>query len=338
MLFLGFWLDYFTFTNIQINITLGLLLAYWFIAGVSIVFILLYDAGKLSEKLRYIRLFSPLLIQLTFGAMLGGPFVFYWFSGSFWVSWPLILLVLGLMVSNEVFRHHFLKPKIQISIYFYITISLFSLVLPFIFHSLSPWLFVIAGLLSLIFIFLFILLLSSFRYEIKQQWKFFVLWISIIFLCFNFLYFTNIIPPIPLSIKEARVYHNVQRSGGSYILKGETETFWQKLVPGQTLHLSPDERAYVYTAIFAPTELNTKILHEWQYYDGQKKAWVTRDNLSFNLVGGRKQGFRGYSWKSALTPGEWRIFVKTERGQTLGRIKFKIDKVEVPVEFKEIVR
>ena len=154
----------------------------------------------------------------------------------------------------------------------------------------------------------------------------------------NALYFANIIPPIPLSLRESGVYHNIIRSGSGYILEQERKTFFQKLIPGQTVHVNQGERVYVYTAIFAPSDLKTRIYHHWEYYDKNKNDWVDRDRLSFNISGGRKLGYRGYSFKSAVEPGKWRVIAKTENGQVLGRVSFRIKGVEREREIEKIVR
>ena len=337
-LLVGFLVDYITFTNIQIEITLILLFIYWLITGGAIAFINFYDAQKISPKLKYLRLFAPLLIQFTFGALLGGSLIFYWFSGAFSISWPFIFIITVLMISNEVLRHYFLKPILQTSLYFFITISLFSIILPFLFHSLSAWLFILAGALSIIVFYLYINFLSFAYDKIKQQKNYFFVSIFAILIVMNLLYFTNIIPPIPLSLREAGLYHNITVSGKSYTMLAESENFWQRLIPTKTLHIKTGSVVYFYTAIFAPPKLNTTIVHHWQYYDEEKKDWISKNKLSFSVNGGRKEGYKGYSWNSKLAAGTWRIYVENQRGQVLGRIKFSIENTTAEPKLQEIIR
>jgi hypothetical protein len=88
---------------------------------------------------------------------------------------------------------------------------------------------------------------------------------------------------------------------------------------------------YVWSAIFAPSGLSTNVIHEWQRYDQQTHAWVTSTRVSFAIVGGRDGGFRGYSFKRAIEPGEWRVNVLTAYGQLIGRTRFTvIDATETP--------
>ena len=141
----------------------------------------------------------------------------------------------------------------------------------------------------------------------------------------NFLYFTNLIPPIPLSIKDAGIYNSVKRNfNGNYDVTYE-DSGWKnyfKLYPD--FKEAPDSLIYAYSAIFSPTDLNLTIIHEWQYYNQNQKKWVTDSEINLKVVGGRDQGFRTYSLRSNLNPGKWRVNVKTESGQIIGRLRFNI--------------
>lgn len=337
----GFLLDYFTFISIQITITFTLLLVYWVLAGAVIAFIHLYDAQKLSQKFRYIRLFAPLFIQFVFGALLSSSLIFYWFSGAFAVSWPLIVIIAVLMVSNDAFRHYFEKPLVHISVYFFATISLFSLLLPFLFKSLSMWLFVAAVAAALGIFWVYIRYLATVAEHVRAQKHRLFLAIIVIAGAMNVLYFTNIIPPIPLALREAGLYHSLTVSGGRYTMGGEPGDFLKTLqagISGEVIHVAPGEKTYLYTAIFAPASLKTTIVHHWQYYDQAQKEWVSRGKLQFNINGGRKEGYKGYSYQSNLAAGRWRVYVQNQRGQVLGRVRFTVEHVDAPVALQEIIR
>lgn len=337
-LLVGFLLDYVTFTNIQINITFTLLTIYWALAGITIAFLALTTPETLPAPFRYLRLFAPLYLQFAFGALLSTSLIFYWFSGAFAVSWPIIGLIAILMVSNDVFREYFRKPLLQISVYFFTTFSLLSVTFPFIFNSLSTWLFVAAGLTSLAIFGAYIYMLGKKAPYIWQQRYHIATAIMGIATSMYVLYATDILPPIPLALREAQLMHSIAITNGTYHMKAEPETIWQKLFPGQVLHVAPGETVYLYTAIFAPAKLQTTIVHHWQYYDPQQEAWLDRGRLLFNIVGGRQEGYKGYSFTSNLQAGKWRVHVENERGQVLGRIPFTVNLVTEPVPLQEIIR
>lgn len=165
-----------------------------------------------------------------------------------------------------------------------------------------------------------------------------MLWVSAIFIMMSVLYLSNIIPPIPLSLREAGVYHDLRRSGSSYLVTDEPKSMFEQWLPVKTIHLMSGEPVYIFTSIFAPTDLHTQIVHRWQYHDQANHTWVNADQLSFPVSGGRQEGYRGYSRRSSLKEGQWRVRVQTPRGQVLATIRFDVERVEKSVSVVEFVK
>jgi len=153
--------------------------------------------------------------------------------------------------------------------------------------------------------------------------------IGAIFASFNFLYFANIIPPIPLSLKDVGIYHSVVRfENGDYQVKYEPGTWWQPFKDSdRVFHPTPGGNVFCFAQVFAPTRLDTDIVHRW-YYKDPEAGWVERFELAYPIVGGRGDGYRGYTLMRNFQDGTWRCSVETERGQVLGREQFKIDSTE----------
>ncbi|NQV12294.1 DUF2914 domain-containing protein [Candidatus Uhrbacteria bacterium] len=337
----GVAVDFVTFRSIQINTAFLLLLVHLVVAGSTIAFMHIYDASKRKDqesRLRYFRLAAPLVVQFTFGALLSASLIFYWFSGSFSVSWPFMIIIAALMGSNDVLRHYYLKPVVQIGVYYFIIFSLFALVLPYAFNSIEPWVFLTSGVASLFAMLLYVEFLGKYLVHVRYQRSGIAVIVVGIFIVMNGLYFANIIPPIPLSLTEAGIYHSVQRIGGEYHVVSEPESFLDRILPGQTIHIVNGERIYVFASIFAPADLDTTIYHDWQYYDVEIRQWVSRSRPSYSLFGGRGDGYRGFSFSSNVSPGLWRVDVETERGQTMGRIRFNVEHVEEAVELQKLIK
>ena len=160
-----------------------------------------------------------------------------------------------------------------------------------------------------------------------------------IFLIFNILYFTNAIPPLPLALKEAGVYHSVRRISGEYHLEAEPLKWYQHYLQYNTVfHKTAGETVYVFTSVFAPTKLSTSITHEWQYYDEPLKDWITTSRVSFPIQGGRDGGYRGYTLESITAEGKWRVNVRTHDGRVIGRVSFRIEDVASPATTTDIIR
>ena len=320
-LILGTAVDFVTFRTLNVETTFWILGIYYVIAAACIGILNTVHHERL-------RLVAKFLIQFTFGALLSSSLVFYWFSGVLSVSWPIMILLALLMVSNEVFNQYYLKPIVQIGLYYFVSFSLLALYLPYALNSLEPTVFLSAGVLSFVFVWILLQGFSYFLKPIRQDAKRIVLMMATIFVIMLALYFGNIIPPIPLSLREAGVYHSVTSVGGSYRLQSETESWLDRLTPEETIHVKKGQGAFVYTAIFAPTKLNTVIYHAWEFFDETQNAWVKKDRFSYPMSGGRDAGYRGYSKKSRLEKGKWRVNVETARGQVLARVLFRVEIVE----------
>jgi hypothetical protein len=189
---------------------------------------------------------------------------------------------------------------------------------------MGAYVFLLSGALSLVLIVLYaavlrVLHLKRFR---ESAWSTRTA-IGLIFVSINILYFTNIIPPIPLAMKELGVYHSVIKEGGVYVLTEESREWWD-VWSYRTVHVSKGETAYVFGSVFAPTKLETDITHVWERYDPDGDGWVEKDSVTFRIVGGRDGGYRGYSLKRDLDEGLWRVNVESNRGQLIGRIHFTV--------------
>lgn len=332
--------DWVTFISINITTAFLLLGVYFCIAGGIIAFQHAYDAGRISQHVsifRYLRLSAPLVIQFTFGALLSASFIFYLFSGTLSVSWPFIGLLVVLMVSNDVFRRQYLRPMVQLSVFFFILFSLTSIILPFVFNTISVSLFILSGAISVLLMCGYVALLGHAVPDIERIYRRLAIAVATIVACVNGLYFLNVIPPIPLSLRDSAIAHDIERGRGIYTLRVEKQSFLDRLIPGQTFHQDAG-RVYVYTAIFAPGDLATTIVHHWQYFDEQKKQWVTKNRLGFGITGGATTGYRGFSSKSSVSPGRWRVDIETRRRQVLGRVRFRVVSTDENTQFATIIK
>lgn len=337
-LILGVIVDFVTFTSIDAATAFALLGFYLFIAGAVIVILNIRSGEERGKVFKYLRLLSPLALQFSFGALLSAAFIFYFFSGTVWVSWPFLGLIVFLMMSNELFRRYYLRPEAQIGVFYFIILTLATIIFPYFFRSIGAKIFLSSGGAAAALIAAYLLIFFRAVPSLRDRISRFAITILAITAFINALYFFNIIPPIPLAIRSAELAHEISRVNGNYELLAEDEPLFARLLPGKTFHKKEGERVYVFTSIFAPKGLETNIVHRWQHYDEAQKQWVTRDKLSFEISGGAKTGYRGYSFKSQVEAGRWRVSVETERGQALGRINFRILDSAVAAKLKTLIQ
>ncbi len=266
------------------------------------------------------------IMQFFFGGLLSTFIVFYFRGATLSVSWPFILVLALSFVANERLKKYFDRLSFQISLLFF-SIFLFAIFfVPLLTHSIGPTIFLLSGVSSLIVLWLFFLVLKKFGPEKFSLGRRSILTFSMgIFVLINILYFTNLIPPLPLSLKEAGVYHSVGRdASGNYTVSLEDYGWRGFLSLYPDIHLTSDKIVYAYSAIFSPSSFNTGITHEWQRLDSTTGKWVTEGEVDLKVLGGRDGGYRTYSTREGLTEGHWRVNVLTSSHQILGRLRFNV--------------
>ena len=334
---IGFVFDWFTLTRIDFVFDNLVQLFYVLVSGTGILLLNMYFDGRLRAKIfESLVSWLPAVIQFAFGGVMSTSVVFYIKSGSFAVSWPFLLLLLAIFVGNETLRSYYTKLTFQISLFFFSLFLLSIYYVPMLIGRMGWWVFILSGISSLLLIGLFIRLLSHFRpKQIQHGMKLIVTSITGIYIVIHIFYFTNLIPPVPLSLKEVGVYHGVTRTDTGYNLAKEISSC--RFFCSKKVHFSGNP-LYVYSAVFAPTRLNTTIAHKWEYWNESKEEWITASTIQFPISGGRAEGYRGYSQKSNLFPGLWRVDVVTGGGQVVGRVKFNIIASANPIPMETITK
>ena len=341
-LLFGFVFDNLTLTRIDFWVDQLILFSYLTIVGACTLLLNLHDAGRMrirnAHKLDW---WLPLVMQFSIGNLFSGYVVFYSRSGSLAASWPFLLFLLFFFLGNEMFRSRYQRTVFRMSIFFIALFSFSIFFVPILLHQIGPWIFLLSGIVSVAVFALVVAIQSRIAPAYTRGSRpFLIRSVASLFLAFNFLYFTNIIPPIPLSIKELGIYHSVVRlPEGGYTVQYEPQS-WMTLLPlvRETYTHTPGTSLYAYSAVFAPTAIEAKILHRWSRYDETDKVWRTVTTVGFPIVGGRDGGYRGYSQKSAIMPGIWRVDVVTERGQLLGRRTFLVVESSAVPDLEDHVR
>lgn len=132
----------------------------------------------------------------------------------------------------------------------------------------------------------------------------------------------NWIPPIPLSLKFGGIYHQIEKIHDEYVLtyaKGPWYDIWKE----SNDRVGIDAPVYGFSSVFAPVTLQTTIYHHWQWrpFD-ELESFRTTDRIPITITGGRERGYRSYTMKHRVQPGEWHVNVETEDGRLLGRMAF----------------
>ena len=322
----GFAFDSVSYGRLDHPVTQTLLLVYLVAAAGSIVVLHYLHVKPESEGFAAkLRGYLPAVTQFAFGSLWSAFLVFYARSGVLAASWPFLLILAGIFIGNEVFRAYHSRLVFTSVLLFFALLSYAIFMMPMLTRNIGTVTFLLSGIAAMAVFFLFLRLLnwvSAARLG-EVRWQV-ALGALAVFVTVNGLYFLNVLPPLPLALQKAGVFHSVKRLGPVYYAMTEPQSWNVYLGIPPVLHVEPGEPVFVYSAVFAPIKLSTRVFHRWQRYDDVKRQWVTKQSPSFAITGGRDNGYRGYTKRTGPEPGLWRVDIDSVDGRLIGRTQFMV--------------
>lgn len=309
-----------------------LLLFYLLIGGAFIIVLNLRETRRSVAEHHVEPFFLLLILQFCFGGLASNLLVLYGRSGTLAGSAVFLAMLVALILGNEYLRNRYAVLKFNVAVYYFLLLSYCVIAVPtFITHAVGGWSFLLSGIISLVIIAIFLaaLFFLVFRGRDIVSLRAVGGIVFLIFICFNVLYFINVIPPVPLSLKSIGVYHSVlKREDGGYVVLYEKSHWWEFWRDTSGTYRAPagttGSGAFCFSSVFAPTDLSAPVYHKWEFYDPSEGEWRVRSRISFPVSGGRDGGYRGYSAISTVVPGSWRCSVETAGGALIGRVGFTV--------------
>jgi len=286
---------------------------------------ILADATQLSpwvakiHKRLYWENLPYFLLQFMFGNLLSSLFILYFKSSNHWLAWLMSILLGIMLVANEYLEDEYKQFTLSWALFGFCAMLLFNFTLPFLMGSIHAIWFYLSTLLGAGVAYL---LYKKTPNQDGSIWPVGVI-ASILMLAYAF----DMIPPVPLVKRDIAVGYALDKVNGNYQLSQQPSSWWVFWRDTSTdLYVAPGQRVYCFSSVFAPNGLKTRLYHVWQYHD-VKKGWQTKSRVGFTLSGGRYNGFRGYTYKTDLQAGEWKVSVETENDKTVAVQEFSV-KVE----------
>ncbi len=304
-----------------------LLYSYLILSGIFIFAIHFAEEGVWTGEWKTaLRPWLPIGLQFIFGSLFSAFIVFYSRGASLSASWPFLLLLLIVFAGTEVFKKYQDRLVYQCTLYFFGLFSFCVYYVPLSVGSIGTNVFLISGAVAAVAFALFtgVLFLTG-RKRFSANLKRIVVTAVSVYALMNLLYFTHVLPPLPLALKDIGVYHLLVRTETGYEVSGERVNFLETIFGSETLHIKKGESAYVFSSVFTPVAIRTNLVHRWEHQDNGK--WVTTSVVSFPVIGGRDGGYRGFSQIDGIPEGEWRVSVETMGGQPIGRTAFSVQYV-----------
>lgn len=271
------------------------------------------------------------IISFFSGSLLSFVFIYFFRSASFVVSWPLFLVLIGIMILNEFFTSRSFRFLLDLAVLVIVETFFVLFMLPIFLQKQTDQIFLISLGLSFIISILYINILKYFS-EVLRDLIFdaYKVAFAVPAVIFTF-YFLNVIPPVPLTMKSADIYHSIiHEKDGSYSVVAEPKSYWSFLKTKE-FHYMDSEKVYFFSAVSAPTGLKAELGHVWEKYNEANEKWEIKSDVQYSLIGGRDGGYRSYSMIENLSEGKWRVSAKVGERRTVGMVYFNIIHINKPI-------
>lgn len=277
------------------------------------------DRSSFARFLIKVRPYYPMAMQFLLGGLFSAYAIFYSRSATLTRTGVFLGVLVLLLMANEFLRDRLSNLRLLVALYALATFSFFTFFLPVMIGTIGIWVFLLGTALSVGVILHVVQLI--YRHNPDRSRKEVILIggpaIALIGLLVGF-YFLNWIPPVPLSMKFGGMYREVQKQDDRFVLSFDRE--WYQVWKRSQNPFPADEPVYCFTAVFAPVALNTTVYHHWYFRRNSDKPFTHADRIPVKIAGGREGGYRTYTFKQRLDPGDWRVDVETEDGRIVGRV------------------
>jgi Protein of unknown function (DUF2914) len=270
------------------------------------------------------RPYYPMASQFLLGSLFSAYAIFYSRSATLTSTGIFFAVLIVLLIANEFLRDRLSSLRLLVSLYALVCFAFFTFFLPVMTGFMNAAVFLTGGGLSVVVTLRVVHLIyrnnpdRSRREAVAVTGPAFAL----IGLLVGF-YFLNWIPPVPLSMKFGGIYREVQRQGDQFLLTYGRH--WYELWKRSENPFPANEPIYCFTAVFAPVALDTIIYHHWYFRPNSSASFTHADKIPLKISGGREGGYRAYTFKQRLDPGDWRVDVEAEDGRIIGRVSVKVE-------------
>lgn len=331
----GFAFDSWAFGRIDRPATQAVFIVYLLVAGIAIAVLHGMESRpegrKPSDRTRAVLIF---ITQFALGALLSGFCVFYIRSASITSSWPFLLSMAAIFIANEYMRRYHSRLVFAALLLFLSLYSYSIMLVPLVVGRIGPVPFLASGIMAVIVFFVYMRALARLGHEryagARRQIAIGMIAITALL---NAAYFLRLLPPLPLVLTDAGIYHGITRDKKTNTITVQVEDEppeWQALFGTYPiLHVQKGGKLFLYSAVFAPKGLHTVVVHDWQWMN-PGKGWQSQQRVRVAIAGGREDGFRYYTNKTDPRPGQWQVNIQTFDGRAIGHVRFDVELQAVP--------
>ena len=319
--FCGFTWDSVTMGRVVSFFDLLILTTYYFGAGLILVLLVREVKPQWNNWFNF-------LIQFFFGGLFSALVVFYFKSSGSLYTFIVVVGLVILLIANEFLAKKYQSRNLSWALFAVCGTMYLNFLIPHIVHSIKAVWFYLSCLISLGLVYAIHNYASAKQRELmllnrkngKYRRDLWPMAPSLgVVLLLVVLYQLQLIPPVPLVLKESYICKNFSNEAGVYQCEAEKQSFWRTLGLGEdVIHFQEGEKIYSLTSVFAPTQVTVGLEQRWWLRDKGSRSWLPRGVVNLPMVGGRKEGWRTYSFISAVVqPGDWKVETAIQDGAVL---------------------
>lgn len=325
----GFLFDILTLSDIDNLLGVAQQIVYLLILGSFLYFDFLAVQGffQIPKRLERMWEYRQPIMHFFLGSLLSLYSLFFLKSASFFSSMIFVALLIGMMIANELPRVRKSEVNLRIGLFIICLFSFFSMTIPVILGFVGVVPFTLSIVFTAAVLYGIFALLKRTIQSTKILLKGLVGPGALVLMLFIVFYIAGWIPPVPLSIENMGVYHNIEKIDNDYVAYHEKHpwVFWR--TGDEKFRAEPGDTIFFFAQVFSPARFSDEVYLHW-YLKDPVKGWISTDRIPMAIKGGKKEGYRGYVTKQNYSSGEWRILVETTDGREIGRTYFEVNKVD----------
>ncbi len=325
MFLVGFALDMYALPPITNKLYIYIGFTYFILTFILLYFKFLFENSQISWRGISIKTVNDLAFSFFSGSFLSYVLVYYLRSGDSISSLPILIFIIFSVIANEIINNKY-SENIFNFIIVSVSTTFFALYnIPVLIGYVNDMTFIVSIIISVATLLLFVYIIK--KSIINKSLKMYSVCV-LVPLIISLLYFTGTMPAVPLTMRDAGIYSNIQRVNGEYIFDNlitnkKENIFTNLLFWKYDSFVITNSTVYFYCSVISPTDVTSNITHVWQKYDINTKTWKEINRVTYKTSGGRAEGYRGYSFKSNITSGQYKVKVQVGE-RVLGQKTFTL--------------
>lgn len=277
-----------------------------------------------------VKLLLDIVLQFAFGALASVLFVSYLKGSDVIASVPFLAILFAFVTGNEFANNHRSRLWVRYSATIFLCYAYLLYLVPLVRNKLGYTSLAISTVFATGLAVFMLLMLNTLAPKVFVKTRLVLISATFaILLGIPLLIYSGSIPPLPLMLREGSVLHDITRVNATdYLARQEPQAFYArfglpKLLPHY--HINRGEGLTFFTAVYAPADIKTDVIHRWEQYDTRQGKFILRSLVPLSVSGGRQNGYRTYSTLSTVTPGTWRVTAELGAKQILGYRTFIVE-------------